>query len=76
MRFVIAALIAMLASPAAAGICRNQNVDGQSITVCDNGFVEIRDQHGTRSYGVRNGGFNRYPGQPVLPYALQLRDRD
>ncbi|MEK4034267.1 hypothetical protein WOC76_12615 [Methylocystis sp. IM3] len=76
MRFPLAVLLLLIAAPAAAGVCRNQNAGGESITVCDNGFVEIRDQRGSRSYGIRNGGFDRYPRRPVPPYAIERRDRD
>ncbi len=76
MRLLLALSILLIASPAAAGICRNQSVEGDSVTVCDNGYVEIGDDHGMRSYGYRNGGFARYPESRVPIYVNERRESD
>ncbi len=76
MRLLLALSILMIASPAAASICRNQSVDGDSVTVCDNGYVDIGDGHGMRCQGYRNGGFAHYPESRAPIYVNQRRESD
>jgi hypothetical protein len=67
-------IIALAATPACAGDCRYGSFAGQSVVSCDDGYVESRSARGVRSYGIRNGGFDRYPGQAPQPWALDGRE--
>jgi hypothetical protein len=67
-------ILALATAPAFAGDCRYGNYAGQSVVSCDNGYVESRGARGVRSYGYRNGGFDRYPGQAPPPWALERRE--
>jgi hypothetical protein len=67
-------ILALATAPAFAGDCRYGNYAGQSVVSCDDGYVESRGARGSRSYGIRNGGFDRYPGQTPPPWALEKRE--
>ncbi|MGE3266866.1 hypothetical protein [Methylocystis sp.] len=71
---VIIAIIAVATTPAFAGDCRYGNYAGQSVVSCDNGYVETHGPHGSRAYGIRNGGFERYPDQAPPPWAIERRE--
>jgi len=74
LRHAIAVMLALLMSPAIAGSCKIQSVNGQSVQVCDNDHIETRSRYGqTRSSGVRNSGVPRYPGSVVPAWAIQNR---
>jgi hypothetical protein len=64
-----------LVSPAIAGDCKIQNIEGRSVQTCDNGYVETTGRNGTRSYGIRNGGVDRYPGNSIPSWAIERRNR-
>jgi len=67
-------MIGMLSAPAVAGDCKIQSVNGQSVQVCDNGYVETTGRGGVRrSFGIRNGGVERYPGNSVPAWAIERR---
>jgi hypothetical protein len=66
-RLTIATLIALAAAPSFAGDCRYGSFAGQSVVSCDDGYVESHGARGSWSYGIRNGGFERYPGQAPQP---------
>lgn len=74
MMCMIVTILALAAAPAFAGDCRYGNYAGQSVVTCDNGDVESRGPRGSRSYGIRNGGFDRYPGYAPPPWALGRRE--
>ena len=67
--------LAQTLSPATAGDCKIQSVNGQSLQMCDNGYVEAHGRGETRIYGIRNGGVARYPRNSPPPYALERRSR-
>ena len=74
LRLVIATSAMLYLCPAIAGDCKILSINGQSVQVCDNGFVETTGRGGqTRSFGIRNGGVKRYPGNTVPPWALERR---
>jgi hypothetical protein len=75
-RATLALALMIAASPAVAGSCRYQSVGDESVETCDNGYVEVNGPRGRRSYGIRNGGFERYPGQSVPPWAIERRERE
>ncbi len=56
-------IITLLAAPAFAGSCRYGSFGGRSTVSCTNGYFESSRGGRVRSYGYRNGGFDRYPGQ-------------
>lgn len=59
---------------ALAGDCKIQSINGQSVQLCDNGYVETTGRSGrTRSFGIRNGGVERYPGNTAPSWALERR---
>lgn len=74
MRKVIAIIIALATAPAFAGSCRYGSFGGRSTVSCTDGYFESRSAHGVRSYGFRNGGFDRYPRQVVPAWALERRE--
>jgi hypothetical protein len=69
----LALALALAASPAVAGDCRYESVNGQTVQTCDDGFVETQGPHGRRSWGVRNGGFARTLGQAAPSWAIENR---
>lgn len=71
---MVITIIALATAPAFAGDCRYGNYAGESVVSCDNDYVESRGAHGSRGYGVRNGGFDRYPRQVVPAWALERRE--
>lgn len=73
-RRTLTTILALATAPAFAGDCRYGNYAGQSVVTCDNGYVESRGPRGSRSYGIRNGGFKRYTGQTPPPWALEGRE--
>ncbi len=73
-RLAITIIIALATAPAFAGDCRYGSFAGQSVESCENGYVETHGRHGSRSYGIRNGGFERYPRQVVPAWALERRE--
>jgi hypothetical protein len=49
---------------------------GYQVQACDGGYFEVRDRHGRRvRCGIRNGGFERYPGQGWRPVSPQRDER-
>lgn len=72
MRTIIV-ILALAAAPAFAGDCRYGSFDGRSVVTCDDGYLETRGARGSRSYGIRNGGFERYPGSYLPGYAHERR---
>jgi hypothetical protein len=61
-------------STASGGTCRIYGDNGYTVEACDNGSFETWDRYGRhRQYGIRNGGFERYPGQPRRP-VFERRD--
>jgi hypothetical protein len=70
----ILTIIALAAAPAFAGDCRYGSFAGRSVVSCDDGYVESRGARGSRSYGVRNSGFERYPGQAPPAWAMERRE--
>ncbi len=73
MRTIIV-IITLAAAPAWAGSCRYGSFGGRSTVSCTGGYFESRSGHSVRSYGYRNGGFDRYPGQAPQPWALERRE--
>jgi hypothetical protein len=73
-RPLLALALLLAASPAVAGSCKIQSVNGESVETCTNGYVEVNGPHGRRTYGVRNGGFDRFPGLGVPSWALERRE--
>lgn len=61
-------ILALAAVPAWAGSCRYYSSGDHSVQSCSNGYFEVRGRGGVRRYGIRNGGFERYPGQGELFY--------
>lgn len=73
-RLTITIVLALTAAPAFAGDCRYGSFAGRSVVSCDNGYVEVHGRHGSRSYGIRNGGFDRYPSHTPPPWAMERRE--
>lgn len=74
MRRAITILGLMIAGPALAGSCKIQSIDGRSVQTCDNGYIETTGRGGVRrTFGIRNGGVERYPGNSVPAWAIQKR---
>ncbi len=67
-------ILALTASPAFAGSCRYGSFAGQSVESCDNGYVETHGPRGSRSYGIRNGGFDLTHKE--IHEARQIRDAE
>lgn len=63
------ALMAAMMTPALAGSCRYGNYGGRSTVSCEGGYYESSSGGRTHSYGFRNGGYARYPGAHLPPYA-------
>ena len=62
-------------SPAVAGSCKFRRWR-ESVPTCSNGYTKVIGPCGRRSFGIRNGGFERYPGQNVPPSAIKRRERE
>ncbi len=61
-------LVGCAGGGAHAGTCRYYMDGDRTVQSCDNGYFATTDSHGRRrQYGVRNGGFQRYPGQGERP---------
>lgn len=62
MRF-LSVVFLLFATPAMAGSCRYYSYGTHGATSCTGGYHEIRRRGHVESWGIRNGGFERYPGQ-------------
>lgn len=55
-----------------AGSCRIGSYGAGSVETCTNGYTRYTDSRGHgHSYGIRNGGFDRYPNSGVPSYAVR-----
>ncbi|MGJ0426979.1 hypothetical protein [Methylocystis sp.] len=73
MRLAIAIIFALTTVPAFAGDCRYGSFGGRSTVSCTGGYFESSRGGRVRSYGFRNGGFERYPGSHLPGYANERR---
>lgn len=58
---IIAAIATICALPAHAGSCRYYSYGSHAATSCTGGYHELRGFGRTQRWGIRNGGFRRYP---------------
>lgn len=72
-QYILVILLAAPTATAMAGDCKIQNINGQSVQTCDNGYAETTGRDGTRTYGIRNNGAERYPANAAPPYAIDRR---
>lgn len=66
-------VLAFLADNASAGDCKIESLDGRSVQICGDGYVETRGRGQAHMYGVRNGGVARYSGNSAPAWAIKQR---